>query len=170
MDFIVNTRETAEFLGLTERRINQLAADGVITKQESGKFDLRKISEEYYLFKHGNSDGELDLETEKAKHEALKCKLTEIKLVHTENRMHAAEDIERVLTNMLVTFRTRILGIPSAVSPKLIKQNNIGVISNLLTKELKSALTELSEYNPKMFAPEGDDVASEDNNTIQKNT
>lgn len=165
MEFIVNAKDTGEFLNLSERRINQLAADGIITKQENGKFDLRKISEEYYLFKHGDSDSELGLDAEKAKHEALKCRLTEIKLAHTENRMHAAEDIERVLTDMLVTFRMRILGVPAGVSPKLVNQQNAGVISNLLTKELKSALTELSEYNPEMFVPEGDDFADKNNST-----
>jgi len=161
MDCIVGAKEAAIFFGLSERRINQLVADGIITKQENGKFDLQIISEEYYRFKFSAGSNNLDME--KAKHEALKCKLTEIKLAHMENRMHDANDIEKVLADMLITFRTRILGTPAAVAPKLIRQDNIGVISNIITKELKSALLELSDYSPTMFTPEGDDIADKDN-------
>lgn len=83
--------------------------------------------------------------------------------------MHDAEDIERVLTGMLINFRNRILAIPSKVAPKIIGQKSIAVINEILQQELYDALNELSEYDPEIFLEEGEKIEEEDVELVQEN-
>lgn len=151
MEYIVNTREVANFLGLTQRRISQLAAEGVISKLENGKFNLKEISEQYYKFKYDMSDVAQDYETEKAKHEAIKRRLSEIKLARIEGTMHDAADIERVMTDMLTNCRSRLLSIPTKAAPILVGIEDIGNIEGILRQNIYEALNELANYEPGMF-------------------
>ena len=39
-----------------------------------------------------------------------------------ENQLHAAEDIEAVMTDMLVNFKSRLMAIPSKLAPVACKR------------------------------------------------
>ena len=171
-DVIVNTDVMAELLGYTRQRVNQLAKEGVLNKQAPGRFLLRQNIKKYVDYMRVNQVGE-DEEgataqywEEKALHEKAKREMAELKLAKIKNQMHDAADIELVMTNMLVTFRTRILSIPQKISPKVIGVTNLAEISETINIELLEALTELSEYDPAMFAG-GDAIEEEDDEVIQ---
>jgi hypothetical protein len=55
---------------------------------------------------------------------------------------------------MLVRTRTRLLGIPMAMAPRLAGLSK-GKIADMLNKEIESALMELKDYSPTMFDDAG---------------
>jgi len=164
-EIIVNTDAMAKLLGFTRQRINQLAQEGILEKQAAGRWPLMKNVQRYIEYlRTGVKDRDADEEAqamyweEKALHEKAKREMAEIKLAKLKNQMHDAADVEFVLTNMLVTFRNRILSIPDKVAPKVLGVKNLSEISEVINAELLEALTELSEYDPAMFAGGGDDA------------
>lgn len=50
----------AKLLDLTERRIQQLAKQGIISKTDRGKYDLLTCVREYVRYLHGNQSVEVD--------------------------------------------------------------------------------------------------------------
>lgn len=170
-DIVVNTDVLADVLGFTRQRINQLAKEGILEKQAPGRFLLLRNCKKYvdYLRIGQVADEEEGATAqyweEKALHEKAKREMAELKLAKQRNQLHDAADIELVLTNMLVTFRSRILGAPQKVAPKIIGITSLAEIMEVINTELLEALTELSEYDPAMFT-EGEDIEEEDEEVI----
>jgi len=152
----VTTKELANALDLTERRINQLVAEGVLEKGRDGKFDVYIAIESYIKKAYGIEDG-LSFDIERAKHEQIKKEIAQLRLDKLKNRLHDTKDVERVMTNMIVTFRNRMLGIPSQVAPRILGKKEIGEVIDEITREIKEGLKELSEYDPEMFTQKEDE-------------
>lgn len=143
------TAELAKLIGITQRRINQLAEDKIITRQPEGDFILPEAIAEFYSFKFQNEEA-VDYLAEKAKHEAAKRQLAEIELSKRRNEIHEAADVELVMMDMLTNLRSQLLGIPAKMAPVLADQDK-GFIDKALTDEIQARLTELSDYSPTMF-------------------
>ena len=143
-----SARELAELLGISERRVNQLVNEEVLHREIEGDFVL------FYENKYSSKD-EDDYWSEKALHEAAKRKLAELELAKRQNLSHDAADVERVMTDMLSKLRSQLLGIPAKMAARLENQSR-SVIMTELSKEIKSRLTELSDYNPEIFSNEED--------------
>lgn len=154
MSMSVNARELANIMDLSERRVNQLVSEGVLQKETDGKFDVMKCVIDYYKNKAGLEAG-ASYEIERALHEKIKRETAEIELAELRGNMHSATDIKRVVSGMLINFRGKMLAIPATISPKIINQNNPNVIASALTKAIKTALQELSEYDAKLFVSDG---------------
>ena len=95
-------------------------------------------------------DGEIDIDEEKALHERIKRHISELKLQVMKGDLHKAEDVERVMMDMLASFKTRLMNIPSKVAPAL-ENRDAAYIKDRLTKEVLEVLNELKDYNPKDF-------------------
>lgn len=143
------TAELAKLIGITQRRINQLAEDKIITRQPEGDFILPEAIAEFYSFKFQNEEA-VDYLAEKAKHEAAKRQLAEIELSKRRNEVHEAADVELVMMDMLTNLRSQLLGIPAKMAPVLAGQEK-GFVDKALTDEIQARLTELSDYSPTMF-------------------
>lgn len=170
-DIVVNTDVLASVLGFTRQRINQLAKDGVLEKQAPGRFLLLLNLKKYVGYLRvgqvaEDEEGATDKYwEEKALHEKAKREMAELNLARKRNQLHEASDVEFTLTNMLVAFRSRILGIPQKIAPKIIGLTSLAEIMEVINTELLEALTELSEYDPAMFAG-GETVEEEDDEAI----
>lgn len=165
-----NAKMLAEILDITERRVNQLCTEkGLFQKDISGKFNITECVKAYYREKFYKEDYVKQREREQALHERIKREKAELSLRKMKNELHEATVIELALTNMLVTFRNRILGIPAAIAPKLYRKT-VPEINNILRNELKSALSELSEYDPAMFTDFEVENGTENNTIIQEDT
>ena len=54
-----------------------------------------------------NPDGELNIEEEKALHERVKRHISELRLQTMKGELHKAEDVEKVMTDMLTSFKNK---------------------------------------------------------------
>lgn len=155
---VVSGATLASIFGLTDRRIRQLDELGAIEKAKRGQYLLVNSIKRYitYLKAHNDIKGavnetELDLEKERALHERVKREQAELKLAAMKGEMHHGKDVERVMNDMLANFRSRLLSLPTKIAPVLVARDDIATIQRLLSKEMKEALQEFSDYDQKLF-------------------
>ena len=152
----VSSTVLANLFGLTTRRIRQLENEGVITKVARGKYNLQENIKNYITFikasadlkENKTEDGKIDYDEEHALLERRKREKIELELAAMRGTMHRAEDVERVMTDMLSNFKAKLLGLPPRAAPKLITFSEIADIQEHLRIEVLEVLEELSEYNP----------------------
>lgn len=155
--------ELASLLGLTDRRVRQLADQGVLTRQAEDDYILPDAIEEYYAYKY-KTDEEVDYMAEKAKHEKAKRELAELELQKRRNEVHEAENVRIVMSDMLSNLRSQLLGLPTKMAPRL-ADRSADYIAGELMQEIEDRLTELCEYSPNLFS----DEALEGNDDGQEN-
>ncbi len=155
----VNASMLGDIIGVSDRRIRGLAEEGVLVRAAKGRYKLIESLKNYILtLKIANggdvqaSDAEnLDLDTEKAQHEVIKIQMSELKLRLMEGSVHKSEDVRAVMSDMLVTFRSRLMNHPVKAAPILANMYDTGQIQAYLEREMQEALRELRDYNPKEF-------------------
>lgn len=150
----------SKIIGVSDRRIRQLADEGILTKVSSGRYNLQESLHSYILQLRVANDVEknqpeledkLDFGLEKAMHERVKRHITELKYSLMKGQVHRSEDVEAVMTNMLINFKTKLISLPSKLTPLLVDRDNKKYILDLLTNEMHEVLNELSEYNASDF-------------------
>jgi len=144
MENYINKSELAQILGLSVRRINQLVKENVLKKEISGKFNTADTLETYYKFKF-KTDEDLTYEHEHALLERAKREKAEIELAQLKNSLLYASDVEQLMKNIIQTFNTKTLSIPQKCAPKILGQTNLPVITEIIKREICSALTELAQ-------------------------
>ncbi|GAV21597.1 hypothetical protein [Carboxydothermus pertinax] len=152
--WVVSTPELAEILNLSERRIQQLVKNEIISKIGRGKFYLPTVVQEYISWiktQLGNSDEELDLKKEKTLLTRAHRQKVELELQIMRGELHRSEDVRRVMNDMLGAFRARCLAIPTKAAPRLQGKTDLAVIQDIIKKEVYEALTELADYDPEVF-------------------
>lgn len=150
---IVSTKELAEILGLSDRRVRQLENEGSLVKIGRGKFDLAASIQKYIdtIKERSLSDDEIDLNKEKTLLTRANRMMAEMELKIIQGEVHRSEDIEKVMNDMLSSFRAQLLVIPGKAAPRLIDQTEIEPIKAILKNYIFEALQELSEYDPTVF-------------------
>lgn len=167
----VSSKVLQTVLGITDRRVRQLAQEGTIVRIGHGKYSFTKSIQNYVTYIKATKEAdeqemnELNWEDEKAKHEIIKRKKAELQLAVMQGELHRSEDVEHFMTDMLSNYRAKILALPTKVAPKLVSKNDIHTIVDLLDIEVNEALKELSDYDPTKFygaeyadVEEGEDI------------
>lgn len=168
----VSASVLGDLLGVTDRRVRQLAEEGIFIRVSKGRYSLPESIKNYIttlkmqndILTSGQEEG-IDLELEKAIHERIKRHQSEIKLALMKGEVHRSDDVEQVMTDMLTSFRTRLLNIPSKVAPMLVARNEAGHIRDMLTNEMVEVLEELKDYDPTKFY--GEDYIDYDEDEIE---
>ncbi|PAQ15058.1 hypothetical protein CD798_08425 [Bacillaceae bacterium SAOS 7] len=151
--YIVTTAEISEILGLTTRRIQQLAKEGALVRSSHGKFDLPASISSYidYLVEKNQTDEELDKTTEEALWTRARRKKAELELQIMRGELHRSEDVQRVMNDMLGAFRARLLALPTKMAPQVVGKTEIPPIKDILKSAVYEAMNELSDYDPHVF-------------------
>ena len=146
---VYTSKIVADWLEISERRVRQLRDMGVLTEIRPGLYDLKTANHQYinYLRK-SNTDGEsaVDYNEERAKLVRVKRESQELELQLRKNEVHTTEDIEQVMTDTLVKFKTRLMAIPAKLSPTLAKKKDQTEIFKLLKNAIDEVLEELSDF------------------------
>ena len=147
----VTQKQLAEILNISARQVRELTnvhglfEREVVDGKKQKKYRLEKCVPEYLSFKlKGEAKGGTfyNKEREQAEHEQIKKKIDILKLRKLRRELHEAVDVEEFLTNMLVSFKSRLL------APLVVSEDDVNRISDILEKEIFEALEELSEYDP----------------------
>lgn len=145
---LYTVKAVALWLDLTESRVRQLQKEKIITEYRPGLYDLKTVTHEYinYLRKNSPTETSIDYNAERAKLVRAKREGQELELRVRRNELHESEEIEKVLTDMLIKFKTRLMTIPAKQSPILAKKTDQAEIFRLLKSALDEALDELSDF------------------------
>ncbi|MTI49692.1 MAG: hypothetical protein FH761_17820 [Firmicutes bacterium] len=154
---VVPSKVLSDTFGLSDRRIRQLANEGVLTKAGRGRYNFAESVKGYIVYLKTISDlentntSDLNLDEERAKHEQLKRQKTELQLKVMKGELHHSEDVQSVMNDMLSNFRAKVIALPAKVAPMLLSRSNASEIQDILQNECYEALKELSNYDPKDF-------------------
>lgn len=157
----VSAAVLGDMFGVSDRRIRQMAEEGIVARAAKGRYKLVDSIKNYLLTVKlaaegvgvDLADGEINLEEEKGLHERVKRHISELKLQIMKGGLHKAQDVEIVMTDMLVAFKTRMMNIPSKVAP-ILESRDAVFIKDRLTCEIIEALNELKDYDPRAFYSE----------------
>lgn len=161
---LYDAKAVARFMDISERRVRQLRDEKVIAEVRPGLYDLTDTNHRYinYLRKRNpESEESIDYNTERAKLVRAKRKSEEYDLQLKEQRLHASEDIEAVMTDMLANFKARLMAIPSKLAPVLCKKTDRAEIFRLLKEHIDEALMELSDFKTAFGGRVKDDEESD---------
>lgn len=158
----VSASVLGDIFGVKDRRVRQMAEEGILERVAKGRYNLVDSLKNYILALKvaaagagvDDPDTDIDIDEEKALHERVKRHISELKLRTMRGELHESADVERVMSDMLAAFRTRVLVIPSKTAPVL-EDRDASYIKDRLLAECTEALSELKDYDPRSFYPDG---------------
>ncbi|MDE6907232.1 MAG: hypothetical protein K2P21_03565 [Lachnospiraceae bacterium] len=155
---LYTVKVVAAWLDLTEARVRQLRKAKIITEYQPGLYELKTVTHEYinYLRKNSPAEDSVDYNTERAKLVRAKRESQELELKLRKNELHETEEIERVMTDTLIKFKSKLMAIPAKQSPVLSKKRDQTEIFKLLKAAVDEALEELADFQ-KLFGYTEDD-------------
>jgi len=159
---VYDVKAIARVLDLTERRVRQLKSQDVIHEYRGspGLYELLPTVHAYvnYLRKRNPESAEnIDYNTERAKLVRAKRLNEEYDLRVKEGDLHASVDVEAVMTDMLMNFKSRLMAIPAKLSPVLSKKTARAEIHRILKDSIDEALNELADFD-NVFGKEDTNV------------
>lgn len=159
-DAEVTTTELASILGVTARRIQQMAQDGTIVPVRRGYFPLGDAVQRYinFLSKPVLSEDEAKIEMTKRKSEASlkssKAIMARMETEEMQGKMHRAEDVEAFTEDLIYTMRGALMALPGRLSVDVAAVNTPAEAAEVIRKEVHNVMRELANYHydPEKYA------------------
>lgn len=165
-DETTKLKELAKVIGLSERHLQRLSQEGIIKKNDKGKYLLYESIRSYINYLKEIESTPQQLQEEKLKNEIEYLKTRDrkenIKIKILEADLHEASDVKRVMNNIISGFKGQLQTIPNKLAPLVIGIDNLGEIQEIITNNINSVLLELSEYDRSKFLKNKEYVNSED--------
>jgi hypothetical protein len=151
----VSTSELGLIIGKTPQWIRQLTRDGLLKQISRGKYLLGDAVTMYIEHASGGkAENEkprlIDYKTE---HEKTKSEKAAIELEQMKGNLHAAGDVERLLSDLILTTKSRLLGVPSRISTEC-DNEPADVVEAIVRREIETALSSLAKYTPDKIGGE----------------
>ena len=147
---LVGIAHIAERLRLTPRRIQQLNGEG-LPRVTRGKYDVDEVLDWYIAHLEKRLAGESDEDSHNVsqrKHElrllAAKADLQEIELAAKRRELVSVGDVEKQMTDLVITTKARILSVPARLAADLVGEQSRVMAQAKLEKALKEALSHLA--------------------------
>ncbi len=160
-----STAVVASLFNLSERRVQQLAKEGVIEGRKVDgvyQFDLLPTVRKYitYLSDKANGRDQKNRKTEEEKLAAeadlkrVKADMAELQLKELRGQMHRSEDVEAITTDLVYTIRSMIIALPGRLAVDVAAVDTAPEASEIIRRECYQVLEELSnyKYDPEEYA------------------
>ena len=155
----VSTTELATVLGVTARRVQQLAQDGTLPTLKRGRFLLPDSVQRFIRFSTATPVDEEDVKLEKARRKsevqikASKAMVAKLEAEELKGTMHRAEDVAAVTEDLVYSFRAFLVALPGRVAVDVAACDTPAEVSDVLRREVNKGLRELAgyHYSPKKY-------------------
>jgi hypothetical protein len=149
----VDVTKVASALNLTKQRVQQLVKEG-LPREGRGQYDPMKCMLWYVRYLQralekksvptldGGFVGERE---ERVRLLRADADLREIELAKERGRLMALPDVEKMLTDLMLATKTRIMAIPPRLAPELIGETSRLMIQAKLEKACKESLAYLAK-------------------------
>lgn len=154
----VSTAELACVLGITGRRIRQLAEDGQLNKKDTGVFLLCDSVQKYQLIAaKGKSEPSKD---EVAKNKAelslkqAKAIKSTLEVKELQGKMHRSEDVAAMTEDLIYNLRSALLSLPGRLAVDVSEAVNPAEAAEIIRKEVHRIMDGLTlyRYDPEKYA------------------
>lgn len=158
----VNTTALASILGVTARRVQQLAQDGTFVQSRRGYFLLGDTVQRFVRKKVDEikvaADDEV-LEAEKMKIvsdsrlKEAKATIAQIEAEELKRTIHRADDVEVITNDMIYTIRSALNALPGRLAVDVAGVSSPAEASEIIRREVHKIMRELAEYqyNPARY-------------------
>lgn len=148
----------AKLFGVGQRRVQQLTAEGIITARKVGntyQYDLFPTIKRYISYlqqkaEEADTGDTSDLQVEKLKTEIdlkkSKAKIAQLEVKELEGKMHRAEDVEGMTTDLISTIHSQISQLPDILAKDIAKLGTAAEVSDRIKEAVIDILDELSDY------------------------
>ena len=160
----------AKLFQVTVRRIQQLTQEGILATVEVKegnrtlrRYDLMPTIQAYIKYLSDKAYGRDQKESVSNKEEEklqaevdikkAKAKIAQLELDELEGRMHSAEDVEAMTTDLCLAVRSALLSMPGQLAVDVAEVTDAAEISEIIKSTVNDILEELSryEYNPDEY-------------------
>lgn len=155
MSNYVSAEVIAKFLKLSDRRVQQLVKDGILTKERRGEYPLIENIHRYLDYVGArvltNEDEineiELNVQYKKEKVRLTKYQANEqkVKSELAEKKVVLVEDVKHSLGNLFSLMRTKLLNVPERAEVQLLGETDSDAFCKKLTAEIKDAMYEVCD-------------------------
>lgn len=151
----------ARFLNLTERRVQQLAREGILPKPDKGKYDLVRCVQTYVRYlqerAYGSGVTAQDTHIERARLIKAQADKTELEVATMRNQLVAIDTVETDWLQHISACRMRLLALPTKTAFQIAVMTEPAEIERFLKRAIYEALTELanSHDEPADILPDG---------------
>ena len=161
----LTTAQLAILLGLTTRRINQLAEEGLVTRLGHGEFDGPASVQTYLLHvsnRGKDKEATIDKEREEARLKKEQADTQELKNARLRKELLPIDEVSRVWSEQISSIRSSLLAVVSRARQRIVLSAEDAVV---LDEEIRAAMTKLADgvdiYDADFVdAEEGDGDAS----------
>lgn len=138
---LVRTAELAEFLGLTSRRLAQLASDGILKPKKRGYYDLKAATRAYVTFLRERAKGQAAAD-EKARLVKAQADKHELANAKARGELVSLEAVKAEWAAICVDLRAKMLALPARVQARAALDNHT---TGLIDAEVRLMLEGLAD-------------------------
>lgn len=155
----VSTTELAAVLGVTARRVQQLAQDGTLPTVRKGRFLLADSVQRFIRFSAAAPVDEEDQRLEKTRRKsevqikASKATIARLEAEELRGLMHRAEDVEAITEDLVYTVRGGLMALPGRLAVDVAACGTPAEASAVIRREVYKLMGELAayRYDPKKY-------------------
>ena len=145
----LTTNQLAEVLNRSSRRVQQLAADGIIPKAARGRYPLEAVTAFIRFLEADTARGPADLQAERARLTRAQADLAEATLAQRRGALLAREDVDAAMIATLGRVRSRLLAVPSKCAAEAAHSGDPREAEGVIKAAVYDALAELSQTTPE---------------------
>lgn len=141
---IISTAQLADLLGITTRRVNQLAKEGIAVRSSPGKFDASASVQNMLTHVSVRTEAKgvnIDLDREKTRLASEQADQVAFKNRQARGELLPASDVEAEWADVLRKVRAGVLACTSRIRNRL--PHLTMTDGEVIDRELREALTEL---------------------------
>lgn len=162
-EMTVTTTQLAAVLGITNRRVQQLTQDGVLTTVSRGKFVLGDAVQAYNASTaRGGLTKEEAAEAKKLDHikqkaeatlKASKAKIAQAEAKELSGQMHRSEDVAAMTSELIYTVRGALMALPSRVAINAAALSDPAEVAEYMRGEVNQIAEEIAmfRYDPAKY-------------------
>ena len=155
----VSSTELATVLGVTVRRVQQLAQDGTLPTVKKGRFLLADSVQRFIRFSSAAPVDEEDQKLEKTRRrsevqiKASKAMVAKLEAEELKGIMHRAEDVAAITEDLVYTIRGALMALPGRLAVDVAACETPAEASNVIRREVNKVMRELADYHydPKKY-------------------
>lgn len=154
----------AKLLMVSERRVQQLAKEGVIPRADRGRYELVPTVQGYIKYLQDRCSGEAvayDYAVEKARLTKAQADLAEIEVARARQDVVSLAQIGRNLQGLFTVVKTNIRNVPGRIVSSLVGLTDERRIKSLLLAELDQVLETMAETDLGVEPSEDEAVSDE---------
>lgn len=149
METEVNAASLGIALGLTARRVQQMAKEGTIDSSGRGRYNLSTAISQYIDFRSRDFD-EFEFKQAAARSEAklkeAKAQIAKMTADELRGQLHRADDVEAMLNDIVYSIQGMLTALPGRVAIDCANAGDPAKVADILRRECNDMLAELSQY------------------------